>query len=66
MSLPSDLSPTDVEPDVFDPAVLEQSLAVIDRSMEKIRAGHGQDAREAVPEIAYDLGLALDCDRHKP
>ena len=41
-------------------AELIDSLAALDRGMEDVRAGHGQDLKEALREIAGKLGLKLD------
>lgn len=43
-----------------DKAELAESLAMIDRSMEDIRAGRTQPAKPALERIADELGLKLD------
>lgn len=41
-------------------AALIDSLAMIDRGMQDVRAGKGEDFREAIRGIADQLGLQLD------
>ena len=41
-------------------AELMDNLAALDRGMEDVRAGRGQDMKEALREIAAELGLKLD------
>lgn len=41
-------------------AALIDSLALIDRSMEDVKAGKGEDFRDAIRGIADQLGLQLD------
>ncbi len=43
-----------------DKAELAESLAMIDRGMEDIRAGRAQPAKPALERIADKLGLRLD------
>ncbi|MEE9394317.1 MAG: type II toxin-antitoxin system prevent-host-death family antitoxin [Planctomycetota bacterium] len=43
-----------------DKAELIESLAMIDGSMEEMHAGKGQPIKEALQEIADELGLKLD------
>lgn len=44
----------------FEEIDLTENVAVIVRGLEDIRAGHVQDAREAMPEIAKETGLKLE------
>ena len=46
--------------ELADKAELAESLAMIDRSIEDIRAGHTQPAKPALKKIAEELGLKLD------
>ncbi len=39
---------------------LARSLAMIDESMKDVRAGRGKELRQAVRDIADELGLTLD------
>lgn len=52
-----------IAPDTYDRMVeeleLARSLGVIDRSMEAVKAGRGKDLRQAVLDIAGELGLEL-------
>jgi prevent-host-death family protein len=46
--------------ELMDQAELAKSLAVLDRSMEDVKASRGQPLKQAVREIAAELGLKLD------
>ena len=46
--------------EMIEKATLADSLAMIDRSMEDIKAGRTHDAKQAIREIANELGLKLD------
>jgi prevent-host-death family protein len=45
--------------ELMDQAELAKSLAIIDRSMEDIKAGRVQPFKDAIREIADELGLKL-------
>jgi PHD/YefM family antitoxin component YafN of YafNO toxin-antitoxin module len=45
---------------LMDQAELGKSLANLDRSMEDVKAGRGQPLKQAIREIAAELGLTLD------
>lgn len=53
-----------LSPETFDALIekaeLAESLEVIDRGMEDVKAGRGKPLKDAVREIAADLGLPLD------
>lgn len=53
------LSPTAFD-ELMDQAELAKSLATLDRSMEDVKAGRGHPLKQAVREIAAELGLKLD------
>ena len=53
------LSPSAFD-ELMDQAELAKSLAVLDRSMEDVKAGRGQPLKQAVREIAAELGLKID------
>ena len=53
------LSPAALD-ELMDQAELAKSLAVLDGSMEDARAGRGQPLKQAVREIAAELGLSLN------
>ena len=53
------LSPSAFD-ELMDQAELAKSLAVLDRSMEDVKAGRGQPLKQAVREIAAELGLNID------
>jgi PHD/YefM family antitoxin component YafN of YafNO toxin-antitoxin module len=53
------LSPSAFD-ELMDQAELAKSLAVLDRSMEDVKAGRGQPLKDAVREIAAELGLTLN------
>jgi PHD/YefM family antitoxin component YafN of YafNO toxin-antitoxin module len=44
---------------LMDELELARSLATIDRSMEEVKAGRGKDYRQAIRDIAGELGLEL-------
>jgi len=44
---------------IMEEVALSRSLAMIDRSMEDVKAGRGKDLRQAIKDIAADLGLEL-------
>lgn len=46
--------------ELAEKAEILDSLAMIDKSMEDIKAGRTHDAKEAVREIAKELGLNLN------
>ena len=46
--------------ELMDQVELAQRLAVLDRSMEDVKAGRGQLLTDSVREIAGELGLTLD------
>ena len=46
--------------ELADKAELAESLAMMDRSTEDIRAGQAQPAKPALKKIAEELGLKLD------
>lgn len=46
--------------ELAEKAALMDSLAMIDRSMEDIKAGRTYDAKQAIREIAVELGLKLN------
>lgn len=46
--------------ELSDKAELVESLATIDKSMEDIKAGRVRPFREAIHDIARELGLKLD------
>ena len=50
------------DPDLSDEAAREliENLAAIERGMEDVRAGRGRPAKQALREIAKELGLKLD------
>jgi len=50
------------DPKLTDQDALElaRNLAAIERAMEDVRAGRGQPMKEALREIADELGLELD------
>ncbi len=43
-----------------DAAAFSESLSMLDRSMEDVKAGRGKDYRDAIRGIANELGLKLD------
>jgi len=53
-----------LSPERFDQlaerAELAESLELIDRSMEEVRAGQGRPFKEAIRELADEFGLKLD------
>ena len=53
-----------LSPETYDAlaakAELVENLVALDRGMENVRAGRGQDMKEALREIADELGLKLD------
>ncbi len=53
-----------LSPEQFDQlaekAELAESLEMIDRSMEEVRAGKGRPIKEAIQELADEFGLKLD------
>jgi len=55
-----------MSPETFDElaakAALVDSLAMLDRGMQDVKAGRGKDFRQAVRDIADDLGLELPDD----
>ena len=53
------LSPSAFD-ELMDQAELGKSLAVLDRSMEEVKAGRGQPLQQAAREIAQELGLKID------
>ena len=53
------ISPS-ADDELMDQAELAKSLTVLDRSMDDVRAGRGQPLKEAVREIAEELGLNLN------
>jgi len=53
------LSPSAFD-ELMDQAELAKSLVVLDRSMEDVKAGRGQPLKQAVREIAAELGLKID------
>jgi len=53
------LSPSAFD-ELMNQAELAKSLAVLDRSMEEVKAGRGQPLKQAIREIAAELGLKID------
>jgi prevent-host-death family protein len=53
------LSPSAFD-ELMDQVELAKSLADIDRSMEDVKAGRGQPLKQAIREIAEELGLKLN------
>lgn len=53
-----------MSPQAYDDLVerleIAESLRVIDRSMEDVRAGRGRPLKDAVREVAKELGLKFD------
>ena len=53
-----------MSPETFDQlaekAALADSLSMLDQSMEDVKAGRGKELRDAVRDIARELGLKLD------
>jgi prevent-host-death family protein len=53
-----------LSPSAFDELMnqveLAKSLAVLDRSMEDVKAGRGQPLKQAIREIARELGLKIE------
>ena len=54
------MMPPKVYEDLMEQVETARSLAMLDRSMQDIKAGRTHDAKQAVGEIAADLGLKLD------
>ena len=46
--------------ELVDQAEMAKSLALLDRSMKEAKAGSGKPLKQAVQEIAQQLGLKLD------
>jgi prevent-host-death family protein len=53
------LSPTTYDK-LAEDAELARSLTMLDRSIDDIKAGRVQDAKQAIDEIAAELGLSLE------
>jgi prevent-host-death family protein len=45
--------------ELMDQAELARSLTTLDRSMEEVKAGRGKPLKQAIREIAKELGLKL-------
>lgn len=45
--------------ELMDRAEAVENLAALDRSMEDVKAGRGQDLKQAVREVAKELGLQI-------
>ena len=52
------LSPSAFD-ELMDQAELSQSLTALNRGMEDVKAGRGQSLKQAVREVADELGLKL-------
>lgn len=45
---------------IMEEVALSRSLTMIDRSMEQVKAGRGKPLRQAIQDIAAELGIELE------